>query len=94
MKTLPGHLYLLGFLICLAPKNKPVYLELVTFGLHNKPRLKTIHPTTLLPPTNPRYRTLEAIDVALLSGSKIIEQWGVADLFSLLKQLSAIPAPG
>jgi hypothetical protein len=32
-------------------------------------------------PANPAYRTLEAIDVARLSGGKIVEQWGVADLF-------------
>lgn len=51
------------------------------------------NPFQNIPPAG-RQVSFEGIDVARLSGGKIVEQWGVVDLFTLLKQLGAVPAPG
>jgi steroid delta-isomerase-like uncharacterized protein len=46
-----------------------------------------------MPPTGREY-TMAGIDVHRLAGGRMAEHWHVVDLFALLQQLGAIPAPG
>jgi hypothetical protein len=38
--------------------------------------------------------SITAIDIVRFEAGKIIEQWGVADQWSMLQQLGAMPSPG
>ena len=38
--------------------------------------------------------SFNAIDVVRIASGKIVERWSQADLFALLQQLGAVPAPG
>ena len=46
-----------------------------------------------IPPTGSEY-TMAGIDVHRLRDGRMAEHWHVVDLFALLQQLGAIPAPG
>ena len=46
-----------------------------------------------MPPTGRQY-TMAGIDVHRLRDGRMAEHWHVVDLFGLLQQLGAIPAPG
>jgi len=46
-----------------------------------------------IPPTGRQY-TMAGIDVHRLRDGRMAEHWHVVDLFGLLQQLGAIPAPG
>ena len=69
----------------LAERDRVMFRVTVT-GTHQ-------NPFQGIPPAGQQV-SVEGIDVARLSGGKIVEQWGVVDLFTLLKQLGAISAPG
>jgi steroid delta-isomerase-like uncharacterized protein len=46
-----------------------------------------------IPPTGRQY-TMAGIDIHALRDGRMAEHWHVVDLFALLQQLGAIPAPG
>jgi steroid delta-isomerase-like uncharacterized protein len=45
-------------------------------------------------PATGKEATWESMGIFRIANGKIVEHWGVPDLFSLLQQLGAIPAPG
>jgi len=45
------------------------------------------------PPTGKRV-TWDVIDIVRFAGGKIVEHWGVTDVWGMMLQLGAVPAPG
>ena len=45
------------------------------------------------PPTG-KHVTWDVIDIVGFAGGKIVEDWGVTDVFGMMVQLGAIPVPG
>ena len=56
--------------------------------------MKGTHKGTFMnmPPTGKQI-SVEGIDIVRISGGKIVEHWGLTDIFTMMQQLGAIPTP-